>query len=344
MVRSKLRTRAPIFSESLDRINLRYRKLPSETQLRKIGSAHISHLVMVNGIIIRASAVTPLVIRATFRCSICGNLNHIEQSGQTMMKPRQCVSCDNKKGFELVPRESVFLDSQTYSIQECPEDLPAGQIPRTLKVELKDDIVDIARPGDRITLTGFIKLLPRYGRGGELRTFDLNIEASYVDVEEIELLELTPEDIEEIKAIAADPGVHQNLINSIAPSIYGYDYIKESVLYLLLGGVPRELADVRIKGDINLLLVGDPGTAKSQMLNYAAKVAPRGILTTGGGSTKAGLTAAVVKEGGVGNYVLEAGALVLADKGICCIDEWFSCLGIQEDMAPWIERQLLLAS
>ena len=323
VVRSKLRTRDPLYAESLDSVNIRYRNLPADTQLRRIGSVHISHLVMVHGIIVRASSVTPLVIRATFRCSVCGEFNHLEQSGQTLMKPQKCISCDNRKGFELVPKESLFIDSQKVTIQERPEDLPPGQLPRSINVELKDDIVDIARPGDRITLTGFIKLLPRYGRGGELRTFDLNIDASYMDVSgrETELLDLSPEEEEEMRAIAADPRVHQNLLKSIAPSIYGNDYIKEAVLYLLLGGVSREREDVRIRGDINVLLVGDPGTAKSQMLSYAAKVAPRGLMTTGRGSTAAGLTAAVVKEGGTGNFVLEAGALVLADKGICCIDE-----------------------
>ena len=323
VVRSKLRTRDPLFEEGLEGVNVRYRNLPADTQLRKIGSAHIGHLVMVQGIIVRASSVTPLVVRATFRCSVCGESNHLEQSGQTMMKPQKCISCSNRKGFELVPRESVFIDSQKVTIQERPEDLPPGQLPRSVNVELKDDIVDIARPGDRITLTGFVKLLPRYGKGGELRTFDLNIDASYLDVGERDaaLLDLSPEEEEEMRVIAADPLVHQNLINSIAPSIYGNDYIKQAILYLLLGGVSREREDVRIRGDINVLLVGDPGTAKSQMLNYAAKVAPRGIMTTGRGSTAAGLTAAVVKEGGTGSFVLEAGALVLADKGVCCIDE-----------------------
>jgi len=132
---------------------------------------------------------------------------------------------------------------------------------------------------------------------------------------------LYPEEEEEIREIADDPMVFTKLLRSIAPSIYGNDYIKEAVLYLLIGGVAKQLEDVRIKGDINVLLVGDPGTAKSQMLNYAAKVAPRGMMTTGRGSSAAGLTAAVVKEGGTGSFVLEAGALVLSDKGICCIDE-----------------------
>ncbi len=323
VIRSKLRTRDPIFAESLNRVNVRFRILPAEIPLRKIGADNIANLVMVNAIIVRASSITPLVIRATFRCPACGERNHIEQSGQTLMKPQKCLTCDNRKGFELVPKESVFIDNQRVTVQERPEDLPPGQLPRSINVELKDDIVDIARPGDRIVLTGFIKLLPRYGRGGELRTFDLNIEASHIDVagREAELLEITPEEEEEIRQLAEDPLIHQKLLSSIAPSIYGNEYIKEAVLYLLIGGVAKQLEDVRIRGDINVLLVGDPGTAKSQMLNYASRVAPRGLMTTGRGSSAAGLTAAVVKEGGTGNFVLEAGALVLADKGICCIDE-----------------------
>ena len=344
VVRSKLRTRDPIYAESLKRINIRYRNLPADTPLRKIGAGHIGRLVMLHGIIVRASSITPLVTRATFMCPVCGELNHIEQSGQTLQKPQKCLACDNRKNFELVPRESVFIDNQLVTIQERPEDLPPGQLPRSIHVDLKDDLVDVARPGDRITLTGFIKLIPKYGRGGELRTFDINIEASYCEVSgrDSELLELSPEDEAEILEIAKDPFVYQKLLNSIAPSIYGYDHIKESVLYLLIGGVEKDLEDVKLRGDINVLLVGDPGTAKSQMLSFAAKVAPRGLMTTGRGSTAAGLTAAVVKEGGTGNFVLEAGALVLSDKGICCIDEIDKMR--EEDrgaMHPAMEQQIV---
>jgi replicative DNA helicase Mcm len=323
VIRSKLRTKDPIYANSLNRVNVRYCNLPTLTQLRKIGSDHIGRLIMVNGIIVRASSVTPMVVKATFRCPICGELNYVEQSGQTIQRPQKCMSCDNRKNFELVPRESVFIDSQNVSIQERPEDLPPGQLPRALHIELKDDLVDVARPGDRIEITGFIKLLPRYGRGGELRTFDILVDASYLEVSgrEMELLELNVEDEKKILELASDPWIHQKLLNSIAPSIYGNEHIKEAILYLLLGGVNKDLEDMRIRGDINVLLVGDPGTAKSQMLSFAARAAPRGLMTTGRGSTAAGLTAAVVKEGGTGNFILEAGALVLADKGICCIDE-----------------------
>jgi replicative DNA helicase Mcm len=323
VVIAKLRTKDPIYTASLNRLHVRFRNLPADTPLRKIGAEHIGKLIMVHGIIVRASAITPLIVKATFRCNVCGESNHIEQLGQTLTKPQKCLSCDNRRSFELIPKESLFIDSQYVTIQERPEDLPPGQLPRSLNIELKDDLVDIARPGDRIILTGTIDLLQRYGRGGALRNFDLLIEASFAEVSgrELELMELSAIDEAEIQEIATDPWVFRRIIQSISPSIFGYEQIKEAILYLLFGGVNKDLPDLRIRGDVNVLLVGDPGTGKSQMLNFASKAAPRGLLTTGRGSTAAGLTAAVVKEGGTGNFILEAGALVLADKGICCIDE-----------------------
>ena len=320
---SKLRMRDPMYADQIRRVHVRFRGLPFETPLRRIGAEHIGRLVFVTGIIVRASAVQPFITNAAYRCTSCGEMILMEQTDQFLKTPVQCPSCNSRRGFELVPKESVFIDSQRISIQERPEELPAGQLPRSVNVELKDDVVDVARPGDRISLTGTLGLLRKQGRGGTLRVFDLALEANSVDVSgrEAELLEITEEDIEEIREVASDPWVFRRMLQSIAPSLYGLDTIKEAVMYLLFSGVSKELPDVRIRGDINVLLVGDPGTGKSQLLGYAAKTAPRGLLTTGRGSTAAGLTAAVVKEGGTGNFVLEAGALVLADKGICCIDE-----------------------
>jgi len=323
VVSAKLKLKDPIYAETHKDIHIRIRALPSETPLRKIGSEHISKLVLVHGIIVRASAVTPLIVKAVFKCPACGELVYVIQDGETLKTPAKCESCDNKRGFDIVPKESVFIDSQRVTIQERPEDLPPGQLPRSLNVDLKDDLVDTARPGDRITIIGWVDLIQRYGRGGPLRIFDMVMECNNIEVSgrEMELMEISPEDEAAIKEIAADPWIHRRLLQSMAPSIYGYENIKESILYLLLGGVGKDLPDVKIRGDINVLLVGDPGTGKSQLLQFAAKIAPRGLLTTGRGSTAAGLTAAVVKEGGTGNFILEAGALVLADKGICCIDE-----------------------
>ncbi len=323
VVHDKLRVKDSEYADAQKTIHVRLRGLPSSTPLRRIGSEHIGRLVMVHGIIVRASATMPLAMKAVFRCEACGELNYVDQSGEILKTPTKCEHCDNKKGFELVPKLSVFMDSQRITIQERPEDLPPGQLPRSLHVDLQDDIVDQARPGDRVTLVGSVDLLQRFGRGGQLRIFDMVMEANHLEVSgrEAEMTEINQEDEDAIKEIAADPWVHRRLLQSIAPSIFGHDSIKESILYLLFGGVNKELPDMRIRGDINVLLVGDPGTGKSQLLQFAARIAPRGLMTTGRGSTAAGLTAAVVKEGGTGNFVLEAGALVLSDQGICCIDE-----------------------
>jgi replicative DNA helicase Mcm len=323
VVHQKLRMKDALYAEAVDRFHVRFNNLPADTALRRIGAEHIGKLVMLHGIIVRASEVTPMVLRAAFTCNACTELNYIEQDGQNLKTPIKCPHCDNRRGFELDSKHSIFIDSQRVTIQERPEELPPGQLPRSLNVELRDDLVDIARPGDRITLVGSLNLLQKYGRGGALRIFDMSMDANYIEVSgrEMELMDLSDEDKEEILELAKDPWIHRRLIQSIAPSIYGMEHIKEAILYLLFGGVTKELPDVRIRGDVNILLVGDPGTGKSQMLQFASKTAPRGLLTTGRGSTAAGLTAAVVKEGGTGSFILEAGALVLADKGICCIDE-----------------------
>jgi len=220
--------------------------------------------------------------------------------------------------------QSKFKNTQEARIQERPEDLPPGQLPRYLEVRLEEDLVDSARPGDRIALTAIVRAERQVGgEEGKLRVFNLYLEANYVDVvgKETELVQITLEDEKRILEAAQDPWIDRKLVHSIAPSIYGYEDIKEAILYLLLGGVPKLLSDgVSIRGDSHSLIIGDPGTAKSQLLQYVARIAPRGLYTSGRGSSAAGLTAAVLREK-TGGMVLEAGALVLADKGIACIDE-----------------------
>jgi replicative DNA helicase Mcm len=185
------------------------------------------------------------------------------------------------------------------------------------------DIVDLARPGDHVAVVGSVRAEASTVPGvGKQRVFRLNLDANYIDVrsKEPESLVTLPEEEKRILDIARDPWVHRNIIRSIAPSIYGYEHIKEAIMYLLFGGVMKQLEDITIRGDMNALLIGDPGTAKSQLLQYVSRIAPRGLYTSGRGTTAAGLTAAVLRERG-GGMSLEAGALVLADKGVACIDE-----------------------
>src|SRR3989442_835714 len=235
-----------------------------------------------------------------------------------------CPYCKQQSAWELLEERCKFKNTQEARIQERPEDLPPGQLPRYLDVRLENDIVDSARPGDRVAVICIVRAEKQFaGEKGRLRTFNLYLEANFVDVvgKVPEVVEITREDEKKILEASKDPFVHRKLIMSLAPSIYGYGEIKEGILYLLFGGVSKHLPDgVSIRGDLNTLLIGDPGTAKSQLLQYVSRIAPRGLYTSGRGTTAAGLTAAVLREK-TGGMVLEAGALVLADKGIACIDE-----------------------
>lgn len=320
---AQLKIEDPEYAEVIKRLRVRFRKLPEKHLLRKIGAENIGRLLSIDGIIVRSTSVKPLLIKAAFQCRKCNAMTYVEQAGTLMRGPGVCPHCRSKV-FEFMEKQSTFMNSQDIRIQERPEDLPPGQLPRAIDIKLAEDLVDIARPGDRVSITGIARGQQEYvGRKARLRTFELLLDANYVDVvgKEVEVVEITPEDERAIRELAKDPFIHRKLIASLAPSIYGYGDIKEAVLYLLFGGVPKRLPDgVTIRSEINVLLVGDPGVAKSQLLQYVARIAPRGLYTSGRGTTAAGLTAAVVREK-TGGMVLEAGALVLADKGVACIDE-----------------------
>jgi replicative DNA helicase Mcm len=323
---AQLQIEDPEYAEKAATVNARIVRLLEAEVLRKLGSRQIGRLVMVEGIVVRSSPVRPMVMQAAFKCKRCGTLNPVNQTGQYLKAPFACSSpdCGSKGPFEFVQEESTFIDSQDLRVQERPEDLPPGQLPRTLSIKLVgSEIVDIARPGDDVSTVGEVHALaPTLPGVGKLRTFILHLDANSIEVmgKEPETAQPSPEEEEKILELAKDPWVHRKIVSSIAPSIYGYDHIKEAIMYLLFGGVPKTLPDITIRGELNALIVGDPGTAKSQLLQYVARIAPRGLYTSGRGTTAAGLTAAVIREKG-GGMSLEAGALVLADKGICCIDE-----------------------
>ena len=320
---AQLKIEDPEYAEIIKRLRVRFRKLPEKHSLRKIGSENIGRLLSIDGIIVRSTSVKPLLLKAAFQCRKCNALSYVEQAGTLMRGPGVCAHCRSKI-FEFMEKMSTFMNSQEIRIQERPEDLPPGQLPRAVDIKLSEDLVDIARPGDRVSIIGVARAQQEFaGRKARLRTFELLLDANYVDImgKEVEVVEITPEDERLIRELAKDPFIHRKLIASLAPSIYGYGDIKEAVLYLLFGGVAKRLPDgVSIRSEINVLLVGDPGVAKSQLLQYVARIAPRGLYTSGRGTTAAGLTAAVVREKS-GGMVLEAGALVLADKGVACIDE-----------------------
>ncbi len=316
------------YAKQAKRVNVRIRNYPRGISIRELNSGHIGKMVGLAGVIVRQSQTKTQLKAGTYRCSKCGNYNTVEQVGPSLISPKSCATC-NSSGpgvFELDPTRSTFEDFQSISVQERPEDLPAGQMPQTLDFALTDDLVNTVRPGDRVLVTGLVSIRQSSSGFGKLRSrvFELSIDANQVEVEAEETAELpmSEELTERFKKDSRDPWQYKKLIGSVAPSIYGLQPIKEAVLLQLVSGNPKTFKDgVRVRGDINVLLVGDPGTAKSQLLKYIQRIAPRGLYTSGRGATAAGLTAAAIRDES-GAFVLEAGALVLADKGLAAIDEF----------------------
>lgn len=327
-----MRTENPQYAEEVDKFYARVRGLPEylHVGIRDIRARHIGKVVSVEGIITKITPVKQQLKVAVFRCKTCGYEERVEQGEGGLTKPSKCPRCEEEgrksAGFTLVIEKSEFEDVQKFMLQEKPEELPPGQLPRSIEVIVRNDLVDTIRPGDRAVVVGFIRVAEdrRLMRNSPL-IFHPYMEAIHVEVSTKENLdvEITPLDEKAILELAKRPDVRDRIIDAIAPSIYGYKEIKKAIALLLFGGVPKVYPDgVRVRGDIHILLVGDPGTAKSQLLRYAASIAPRGIYTTGKGATAAGLTAAVVREKSSGEFYLEAGALVLADGGVAAIDEF----------------------
>lgn len=322
---AQMRVEDPEYAEHVGRIFARFRRFPERTALRKIGAENIKKLALVDGIVVRTTQVRPTIVSAVFRCRKCLETIVQDQEGELIRGPgTHCPFCKQSTSFELIEEQSKFKNTQEARIQERPEDLPPGQLPRYLDIRIEDDLVDSARPGDRVSVTSIVRAEKQtVGERGKLRTFNIYLDANFIDVvgKETEVVEITPDDEKLILETSQDPWVLRKLIMSLAPSIYGYEDVKEGILYALFGGTAKQLPDgITIRGDENVLLIGDPGTAKSQLLQYVSRIAPRGLYTSGRGTTAAGLTAAVLREK-TGGMVLEAGALVLADKGVACIDE-----------------------
>ncbi|MHC1590911.1 MAG: AAA family ATPase, partial [Candidatus Helarchaeales archaeon] len=295
--------------------------------LRGIRKEHLGKFVEVHGILSRASEVKAQVVQAAFECQHCQNISYIEVDPYNFKPPVACgePSCGKRGPFKFIPELSTFIDWQKIRIQELPEELPAGQLPRSLDAILKKDLVDVARPGDRVTLTGMIRPVQDSKMGKKLSIFHVVLETNHVEIfqKEFDKLELTKQDLEQIEELGRDEFIHEKIVKSIAPSIYGYEDYKKAIAMFLFAGRSKELSDgMKIRGQTHVLLVGDPGVGKSKLLQYAKMLAPRGLYTSGKGSTAAGLTATVIRDKDTGEWTLEAGALVIADRGVACIDEF----------------------
>ncbi|PKK86579.1 MAG: AAA family ATPase [Thermoplasmata archaeon HGW-Thermoplasmata-1] len=311
--------------------HLRVKNLPDHAKIgiRNLRSIHLASYVACEGLIKKITEVRPKLQTAAFQCGRCGAIVKISQEERTLTEPVECYEdqggCGRQTTFKLLTPSSILIDSQKVELQESPEGLRGGAQPERLTIYLEDDIVGEVVPGDRVKINGI--LMTEIRRSGSMKLTELSKVMFAYSVEQqqqaFDEVVINPEDEEEILRLSRQPDIYDKIVSSIAPSIYGMATEKEALAYQLFGGVAKEMPDgTRVRGDIHILFVGDPGVAKSQLLRYVSRLAPRSIYASGRSSSAAGLTAAAVKdEFGEGRWVLEAGALVLADQGIACIDE-----------------------
>ena len=335
-IKEILKERFPDYAEKIKHdIRARIANFPVQRSLRQINAEIITKMTSVSGMVVRSSEVKPLAKEVTYKCLD----KHISKftllDGMSLNASVKCQTPNCKHtSLAIIPEASRFIDFQILRLQELPEDLPPGQLPHYVNVSIKQDLVDYARPGDRIVLTGIVRIEQERISGvskSESALYRLRMDGNNVEFiggkgikssRRTEREEISPDEEKLVKSLAKNPDIYDRLIASFAPHIRGHALFKEAILLLIVGSTQRVLTDgTKIRGDINVFLVGDPGTAKSEMLKFCARIAPRGLYTSGRGSTAAGLTAAVVRDAS-GIFMLEAGAVVLGDQGLVCIDEF----------------------
>jgi replicative DNA helicase Mcm len=312
----------------LGRAHVRLRNLGDAVDIRdiRVHDDHIGRLVEVRGIVRKATDVRPKVVEAAFECQRCGTMTYIPQSDGSFQEPHECQGCERQGPFRVNHDQSEFVDSQQIRVQESPEGLRGGETPQHIDVNLEDDVTGKVTAGDHVAVVGVLHIEQMEQGQEKSAVFDLYMDGVGVEIEdeEFEDMEISTDDVQEILALSREPDIYDRMVASIAPTIYGYEEEKFAMALQLFSGVTKHLPDKsRIRGDMHLLLIGDPGTGKSQMLSYIRKIAPRSVYTSGKGSSSAGLTAAAVRDdfGEGQQWTLEAGALVLADKGIAAVDE-----------------------
>ncbi|PRQ75640.1 MCM2/3/5 family-domain containing protein [Rhodotorula toruloides] len=328
----------------------------TKVNMRDLNPQDIDKIVCIKGLVIRATPIIPDMKLAFFRCNACSHTVTVEIDRGKIAEPDRCPRdvCNVQGSMLLVHNRCEFADRQIVRLQETPDSVPDGQTPHTVSLGLYDELVDTVKPGDRVTVTGIFRSVPvrlnprqrvikslfktyidvlhvkktdkrRMGVDGSTRSADDRRGVVGVDERRASTHARLKEKLVEI---SRRPDIYDYLARSLAPSIYEMDDVKKGILLQLFGGTNKSIAKgggaggPRYRGDINVLLVGDPGTSKSQILQYVHKIAPRGVYTSGKGSSAVGLTAYVTRDPDSKQLVLESGALVLSDGGVCCIDEF----------------------
>lgn len=309
--------------------------------MRELNPENIDQLISVSGMIIRTSSIIPDMKEAFFECLMCKHSVEVAIENGFIAEPQTCTSCQSQKSYQLIHNRCKFADKQMVKLQETPESIPDGQTPQTVLSYVYDEMVDNVQPGDRVMVTGIYRATPLRVAANQ-RTVKA-VYKTHIDVLHFQKISgnrmRTAEDEAEggedpalkaemeakVLALAQEPDIYDRLVRALAPNIYDFEDVKKGVLLQLFGGTDKTFKNSgrgRFRGEINVLLCGDPGTSKSQMLQYAVKLATRAIYTSGKGSSAVGLTAYVTKDPETNQNVLESGALVLCDGGICCIDEF----------------------
>ncbi|KRZ44875.1 DNA replication licensing factor MCM4 [Trichinella pseudospiralis] len=313
--------------------------------MRALDPKDVNRLVTMNGLVTRSTGIIPEMRCGFFECAICKSSTMVENEMGFIKEPDYCESCQTKNTFVLICNKSLFLSRQLIKLQEFPDEMPPGQAPLSITLHAHGELVDTVQPGDRVTVCGIYRANPVRERSnfrGCRPVLKVHVDVLHFQkMEAFQLQEndyqrwLTPERIEKIRDLASRPDVYDRLAHALAPSIYEHNSIKMAILYLLFGGTRKDLSEVgRGKfrhffiivlfdlSEINVLLCGDPGTSKSQLLQYIYRLLPRGQYVSGKGSSAAGLTAHVSRDPETNHFVLQIGALALSDNGVCCIDEF----------------------
>ncbi|KAL1512769.1 hypothetical protein ABEB36_002301 [Hypothenemus hampei] len=305
--------------------------------MRALNPEDIDQLITISGMVIRSSNIMPEMREAFFKCIVCQFTTTVEIDRGRITEPTLCSSCNTNHCFTLVHNRSQFTDKQMIKLQESPDDMPAGQTPHTVVLFAHNDLVDGVQPGDRVTVTGIyraqsIQVNPRQRNLKSVYKTHIDV-LHFRKIDQKRLYEeedgkdhrFPPERIELLNLLSQKPDIYDRLARAIAPSIYENEDVKKGILLQLFGGTKKTFNSsgrTNFRAEINILLCGDPGTSKSQLLQYVFNLVPRSQYTSGKGSSAVGLTAFVTKDPETRQLVLQTGALVLADNGICCIDEF----------------------
>lgn len=305
--------------------------------MRMLNPEDIDQLITISGMVIRTSNIVPEMREAFFKCIVCSFTTAVEIDRGRIAEPTLCINCNTNHCFQIIHNRSQFTDKQMIKLQESPDDMPPGQTPHTVVLYAHNDLVDAVNPGDRVTVTGVyraasIQVNPRMRNVRSVYKTHIDV-VHFRKVDSKRLYEseegkdhrFPPERVELLQRLSQRRDIYERLARAIAPSIYENEDIKKGILLQLFGGRKKTnptSGRTHFRSEINILLCGDPGTSKSQLLQYAYNLVPRSQYTSGKGSSAVGLTAYVTKDPETRQLVLQTGALVLADNGICCIDEF----------------------